>query len=142
MDNHTETSGFDRPPAATYRNQHKSTDVEFEVNASLGKPQRRPETYNESQGFVAQLLKGLASILGIRKITLAWFLPMLLLCFFLYNIFRTAIDSMCNFPAASYIIPSCQSSREGNERFNALENFQSRLVHVQEIGASGITLPM
>ena len=46
-------------------------------------------------------------------------------------------------PFRPYVFSSyCQSSDDSIQRFNELDNLQSRLVHVQQIGASGLTLPM
>ena len=143
MDNGAKTNGYEQPAVATNRNSHQDKAVDGDTKKPPAEPQRWLEILREAQAFVIKLSMGLIRMLGTLFVTLAPLLSTLLVLFFLFNILRGASESACKIPFVPYIsYPYCQSSDDRTQRFNSLENLQSRLVHVQQIGASGLTLPM
>ena len=127
-------------------NPHQGKAVDRGTKKSRVKAQRWPEI---AEDFGTMLNMGLNRMLGIFGtlctlfVTLAPLLPKVLVLFALINIFHAAFESACEIPLVPYTFPSyCQSSDDRIQRFNTLENIQSRLVHVQALGASGLTLPM
>ncbi|KAF7502827.1 hypothetical protein GJ744_005020 [Endocarpon pusillum] len=136
---------YGQPTAATNMNRHHDKTVDGDNKKPRVKPQRWPEI---AQDFLTILNIGLNrmldifGILGTLFVTLVPLLKVLAL-FAVINIFRTAFESPCEIPLVPYTFGSyCHSSDDSIQRFNALENMQSRLLHVQELGASGLTLPM
>lgn len=133
----------EQPTAATNMNPHKDKAVDDDTKRAPAEPQLRLEILREAQDFATKLSMGLIRMLGTLFMTLAPFLLTLLVLFFLFNILRAVFESACKTPFVPYIsCPYCKSSDDRTQRFSSLENLQLRLVHVQQIGASGLTLPM
>lgn len=151
MDKNLKASGSEQTTAACYRKPFTTNDVDADADADVDvsmdskaypkKARRRPPIQSESPGVTTQLMEGLFRMLGPMVTVLVPFLPKILLCYFLFNISRTAVDSACKSPVASFI-PYCQSQGGGDVKFDALVSLQSRLIDVQELGVSGKTLPM
>ncbi len=134
---------YKQPIAATNTNLFKDKADNSDIKKPLAEPQRWLKILRKAQDFVTQLNMGLIRMLGTLCIMLAPLLSTLLVLFFLFNILCAAFESACKLPCVPYIsYPYDQSSDDRTQRFTSLDSLQSQLLHVQQIGASGLTLPM
>lgn len=121
---------------------HANTHQEWKARAEPIVEARRAPALNNPFGLLIQLLKSTLSISSGFITAIMPLLPTLILGFFIFNVLKLTLFSVCRLPGSSHVVPYCASSKDSHAEFGALINIQSRLEEVQEMGAGGITLPL